>query len=167
MCDLAATWFTCIMLPWLQTPMNMASTRSHCIFTVYTTVRDPGSNVIRKSKLHLVDLAGYGEGGPVTLYGEGGPVTLYGEGVPVTLYGEGGPVTLYGEGVPVTLYGEGGPVTFYGEGGLVTLYWEGGPVTLYGEGGPGGIEVGQTVLPKDFKETTNQNNEVMGQNKIV
>ena len=129
--------------------MNMASTRSHCIFTVYTTVRDPGSNVIRKSKLHLVDLAGYGEGGPVTLYGEGGPVTLYGEGVPVTLYGEGGPVTFYGEGGPVTLYGEGGPVT------------------LYGEGGPGGIEVGQTVLPKDFKETTNQNNEVMGQNKIV
>ena len=49
--------------------MNMASTRSHCIFTIYITVRDPGSNVIRKSKLHLVDLAGYGEGGPVAVWG--------------------------------------------------------------------------------------------------
>lgn len=41
-----------------ETPMNMASTRSHCIFTVHITARDAGSSVVRKSKLHLVDLAG-------------------------------------------------------------------------------------------------------------
>ena len=38
--------------------MNMASTRSHCIFTIHITSREPGSDKIRKAKLHLVDLAG-------------------------------------------------------------------------------------------------------------
>ena len=43
-----------------ETPMNQASTRSHCIFTIHITSREPGSATIRRSKLHLVDLAGYG-----------------------------------------------------------------------------------------------------------
>jgi len=41
------------------TPMNPASSRSHCIFTLALECRsfsDP--NVLRTSKLHLVDLAG-------------------------------------------------------------------------------------------------------------
>ena len=41
-----------------ETPMNMASSRSHCIFTVAMEVRENGSDKIRRSKLHLVDLAG-------------------------------------------------------------------------------------------------------------
>ncbi|XP_052275630.1 kinesin-like protein KIF6 isoform X2 [Dreissena polymorpha] len=41
-----------------ETPMNQASTRSHCIFTVHLTSREHGSATIRRSKLHLVDLAG-------------------------------------------------------------------------------------------------------------
>jgi kinesin family member 6/9 len=41
-----------------ETPMNMASTRSHCIFTIHVTSRETGSATIRKAKLHLVDLAG-------------------------------------------------------------------------------------------------------------
>eukprot|EP00743_Colponemidia_sp_Colp-15_P003509 GILK01003787.1.p1 GENE.GILK01003787.1~~GILK01003787.1.p1 ORF type:complete len:816 (-),score=173.29 GILK01003787.1:280-2688(-) len=41
-----------------ETPMNDASTRSHCIFTVNIEARHAGSDVVRKSKLHLVDLAG-------------------------------------------------------------------------------------------------------------
>lgn len=36
----------------------MASTRSHCIFTIHITGRETGSATIRKAKLHLVDLAG-------------------------------------------------------------------------------------------------------------
>ncbi|CAH8430792.1 unnamed protein product [Heterobilharzia americana] len=42
-----------------ETPMNEASTRSHCIFTIHITSRPYGSSIIRRSKLHLVDLAGY------------------------------------------------------------------------------------------------------------
>merc|ERR1719261_2376474 len=38
--------------------MNLASSRSHCIFTVFLTATKHGSDVIRKSKIHLVDLAG-------------------------------------------------------------------------------------------------------------
>lgn len=38
--------------------MNQASTRSHCIFTVHLCRREPGSATLRRSKLHLVDLAG-------------------------------------------------------------------------------------------------------------
>ena len=41
-----------------QTPMNQASSRSHCIFTVHVTARETGSATIRRAKLHLVDLAG-------------------------------------------------------------------------------------------------------------
>ncbi len=41
-----------------STPMNMASSRSHCIFTIAFESRDPSSDLIRTSKLHLVDLAG-------------------------------------------------------------------------------------------------------------
>ena len=41
-----------------ETPMNMASSRSHCVFTVSIESRKEGSSTIRRSKLHLVDLAG-------------------------------------------------------------------------------------------------------------
>ncbi|GBG27530.1 Kinesin-like protein KIF6 [Hondaea fermentalgiana] len=41
-----------------ETPMNLASSRSHCIFTISLEMRKAGSDVIRRSKLHLVDLAG-------------------------------------------------------------------------------------------------------------
>ncbi|XP_074650742.1 kinesin-like protein KIF6 [Tubulanus polymorphus] len=41
-----------------ETPMNQASTRSHCIFTIHISSREHGSATIRRSKLHLVDLAG-------------------------------------------------------------------------------------------------------------
>uniref|UniRef100_A0A8C6V4N3 Kinesin family member 6 n=1 Tax=Neogobius melanostomus TaxID=47308 RepID=A0A8C6V4N3_9GOBI len=41
-----------------ETPMNQASTRSHCIFTVHLCRREPGSATVHRSKLHLVDLAG-------------------------------------------------------------------------------------------------------------
>ena len=41
-----------------ETPMNLASSRSHCIFTVSLESREAGSDAIRRSKLHLVDLAG-------------------------------------------------------------------------------------------------------------
>lgn len=49
---------TKMSLSLLQTPMNMASTRSHCIFTIHISSREPGEDTIRKAKLHLVDLAG-------------------------------------------------------------------------------------------------------------
>uniref|UniRef100_A0A8C5MK03 Kinesin-like protein n=1 Tax=Leptobrachium leishanense TaxID=445787 RepID=A0A8C5MK03_9ANUR len=41
-----------------ETPMNQASTRSHCIFTIHISRKEPGSATVRRSKLHLVDLAG-------------------------------------------------------------------------------------------------------------
>ena len=41
-----------------ETAMNQASTRSHCIFTVYIDAKKEGTDKIRRSKLHLVDLAG-------------------------------------------------------------------------------------------------------------
>eukprot|EP00002_Diphylleia_rotans_P033221 TRINITY_DN703_c0_g3_i5.p1 TRINITY_DN703_c0_g3~~TRINITY_DN703_c0_g3_i5.p1 ORF type:complete len:860 (-),score=162.25 TRINITY_DN703_c0_g3_i5:1427-4006(-) len=41
-----------------ETPMNLESSRSHCIFTVNVTAQVPGSDIRRRSKLHLVDLAG-------------------------------------------------------------------------------------------------------------
>jgi kinesin family protein 6/9 len=41
-----------------ETPMNMASSRSHCIFTVTIESRAVGSDAIRRSKFNLVDLAG-------------------------------------------------------------------------------------------------------------
>lgn len=39
--------------------MNQASTRSHCIFTIHLMSKEVGSATVRRSKLHLVDLAGY------------------------------------------------------------------------------------------------------------
>ncbi|CAL5230078.1 g13535 [Coccomyxa viridis] len=41
-----------------ETPMNMASSRSHCIFTLHIESRQVGQEVIKRSKMHLVDLAG-------------------------------------------------------------------------------------------------------------
>ncbi|XP_071495636.1 kinesin-like protein KIF6 [Diadema antillarum] len=41
-----------------ETPMNQASTRSHCIFTIHLSIREGGSATLRRSKIHLVDLAG-------------------------------------------------------------------------------------------------------------
>ncbi|TRY54216.1 hypothetical protein DNTS_030478 [Danionella cerebrum] len=41
-----------------ETPMNQASTRSHCIFTIHLRSKEVGSATVRCSKLHLVDLAG-------------------------------------------------------------------------------------------------------------
>lgn len=41
-----------------ETPMNMASSRSHCIFTVNIEARESGKDIVRRSKLNLVDLAG-------------------------------------------------------------------------------------------------------------
>lgn len=40
------------------TPSNLASSRSHCIFTIALESREHDTEVIRTSKLHLVDLAG-------------------------------------------------------------------------------------------------------------
>ncbi|KAL2630069.1 hypothetical protein R1flu_014755 [Riccia fluitans] len=40
------------------TPMNLASSRSHCIFTISIEARKAGEDTVRRSKLHLVDLAG-------------------------------------------------------------------------------------------------------------
>lgn len=48
----------CVLPAISQTPMNQASTRSHCIFTIHVCSREPGSATLRRSKLHLVDLAG-------------------------------------------------------------------------------------------------------------
>ncbi|KXZ55340.1 KLP1 protein [Gonium pectorale] len=41
-----------------ETPMNQASSRSHCIFTIHVEARKAGEDVVRRSKLNLVDLAG-------------------------------------------------------------------------------------------------------------
>eukprot|EP01036_Dinobryon_divergens_P027336 gene27336-36096_t len=41
-----------------ETPMNMASSRSHCIFSLSLEAKVSGSDRVRRSKLHLVDLAG-------------------------------------------------------------------------------------------------------------
>jgi len=41
-----------------ETPMNDASTRSHCLFILWVDSTQPGSDVVRRAKLHLVDLAG-------------------------------------------------------------------------------------------------------------
>ncbi|XP_057554171.1 kinesin-like protein KIF6 [Hippopotamus amphibius kiboko] len=41
-----------------ETPMNQASTRSHCIFTIHLSSKEPGSATVCHAKLHLVDLAG-------------------------------------------------------------------------------------------------------------
>lgn len=41
------------------TPMNIQSSRSHCICTIYLTRKKSDSPIIYESKLNLVDLAGY------------------------------------------------------------------------------------------------------------
>ncbi|XP_031565280.1 kinesin-like protein KIF6 isoform X2 [Actinia tenebrosa] len=41
-----------------ETPMNQASTRSHCVFTIHISSREPARATIKRAKLHLVDLAG-------------------------------------------------------------------------------------------------------------
>lgn len=41
-----------------ETPMNDASTRSHCMFILWVDSTSPGSDTVRRAKLHLVDLAG-------------------------------------------------------------------------------------------------------------
>lgn len=41
-----------------ETPMNDASTRSHCLFIIWVETVSSGSDVVLRSKLHLVDLAG-------------------------------------------------------------------------------------------------------------
>jgi kinesin family member 6/9 len=41
-----------------ETPINMASSRSHCVFTLHMEARRAGEDIVRKSKLNLVDLAG-------------------------------------------------------------------------------------------------------------
>ncbi|KAL0969885.1 hypothetical protein UPYG_G00233900 [Umbra pygmaea] len=53
-----------------ETPMNQASTRSHCIFTVHVCGREPGSATVRRSKLHLVDLAGSERVGKMGVVGQ-------------------------------------------------------------------------------------------------
>ncbi|XP_054597913.2 kinesin-like protein KIF6 isoform X1 [Nothobranchius furzeri] len=53
-----------------ETPMNQASTRSHCIFTVHLCRREPGSATLRRSKLHLVDLSGSDRVGKTGLDGQ-------------------------------------------------------------------------------------------------
>lgn len=41
-----------------ETPMNDASTRSHCIFIIWIESTAIGSDTVRRSKIHLVDLSG-------------------------------------------------------------------------------------------------------------
>lgn len=41
-----------------ETPMNDASTRSHCLFIIWVESTKHGSDTVRRSKIHLVDLAG-------------------------------------------------------------------------------------------------------------
>jgi kinesin family member 6/9 len=41
-----------------ETPSNPSSSRSHCIFIITISSRKAGQDTIRRSKLHLVDLAG-------------------------------------------------------------------------------------------------------------
>jgi kinesin family protein 6/9 len=41
-----------------ETTMNLESSRSHCIFTIFITASKIGSDTVRRSKIHLVDLAG-------------------------------------------------------------------------------------------------------------
>jgi kinesin family protein 6/9 len=41
-----------------STPMNQASSRSHCVFTISLEIKDMINNSVRSSKMHLIDLAG-------------------------------------------------------------------------------------------------------------
>eukprot|EP00026_Physarum_polycephalum_P004987 Phypoly_transcript_05013.p1 GENE.Phypoly_transcript_05013~~Phypoly_transcript_05013.p1 ORF type:complete len:440 (-),score=45.38 Phypoly_transcript_05013:311-1630(-) len=53
-----------------ETPMNKASSRSHCVFTVYINTRPNGAAFVRKSKFHLVDLAGSERIGKTGVHGQ-------------------------------------------------------------------------------------------------
>ncbi|XP_033207917.1 kinesin-like protein KIF3A [Belonocnema kinseyi] len=41
-----------------ETPMNLSSSRSHCIFTIIVSVKKFGADRYSRAKMHLVDLAG-------------------------------------------------------------------------------------------------------------
>eukprot|EP00439_Symbiodinium_sp_Y106_P070932 s807_g12.t1 len=41
-----------------ETPHNLNSSRSHCIFTIFIEASDPSTQTIRTSKVQIVDLAG-------------------------------------------------------------------------------------------------------------
>ena len=41
-----------------STPMNHASSRSHCVFTIQIEIKNLLNNSVRSSKLNLIDLAG-------------------------------------------------------------------------------------------------------------
>jgi kinesin family protein 6/9 len=56
-----------------ETPSNDASSRSHCIFTIYVESREVGGSRIRRSKLHLVDLSGNTHFVVQQLYGSARP----------------------------------------------------------------------------------------------
>ena len=53
-----------------ETPMNQASTRSHCIFSIHITARETGSATIHNAKLHLADLAGSERVGKTNVNGQ-------------------------------------------------------------------------------------------------
>eukprot|EP01041_Mallomonas_annulata_P008479 gene8479-17475_t len=42
-----------------ETPINEASSRSHCLFTINLEAHPIGTKIVRTSKIHLVDLAGF------------------------------------------------------------------------------------------------------------
>ena len=52
-----------------ETPLNQASSRSHCVFTLHLEARRAGEAVVRRSKLHFVDLAGSERVGKTGLVG--------------------------------------------------------------------------------------------------
>ena len=54
-----------------ETPMNLASTRSHCIFSISLEAHTPGEDTVRRSKLNLVDLAGSERMKKTSLGGQG------------------------------------------------------------------------------------------------
>ena len=53
-----------------ETPMNLASTRSHCVFTITVERREPGSDAVRRAKVSLVDLAGSERVGKTGAHGQ-------------------------------------------------------------------------------------------------
>jgi kinesin family protein 6/9 len=53
-----------------ETPMNLASTRSHCVFTIAVERREPGSDAVRRAKVSLVDLAGSERVGKTGAHGQ-------------------------------------------------------------------------------------------------
>ena len=41
-----------------ETPLNLASSRSHCVFTITIEKRTSGDDTLQRAKLNIVDLAG-------------------------------------------------------------------------------------------------------------